>query len=86
MFSRIVPSKSTDSCGTTETNRRNVRRSSSSMSTPSSSICPRVGRRKPSTRLRSVDLPEPDEPTNATVSPAADLERHVVERGGMPRS
>ena len=25
-------------------------------------------------------MPEPDEPTNATVSPGADLERHVVER------
>ena len=80
MFSRIVPSKSTDSCGTTDTNRRNVRRSSSSMSTPSSSTRPRVGRRNPSTRLRSVDLPEPDEPDERDRLARSDLERHVVER------
>ncbi len=69
-FSRIVPSKSTDSCGTTDTHRRTVRRSSAAMSAPSSRRRPDVGRTNPRTRLRSVDLPDPDGPTKATVSPS----------------
>ena len=60
----------TDSCGTTETKRRAVRISRSCMSAPSRRICPPVGRTNPSTRFSSVDLPDPDDPTSATVSPA----------------
>ena len=31
--------------------------------------------------LSSVDLPEPDEPTIATISPAATVKRHAIEGG-----
>ena len=102
MFSRIVPSNSTDSCGTTDTDRRTVRRSRSCMSAPSSRMRPDVGRTKPSTRLSIVDLPEPDDPTKATVSPGGMSSDDVVHgvpvravvavrdvlaaRGGRPRA
>ncbi len=39
------------------------------MSVPSSRMRPEVGRMKPMRRFRTVDLPAPDAPTSAMVSP-----------------
>ncbi len=84
-FSRTVPSNRIDSCGTTDTNRRYVRRSRVFMSAPSSSIRPEVGRMKPMTRLSTVDFPAPDAPTSAMVSPGA-TDRSKSRTAGRPAS
>ena len=49
-------------------------------STPSKRIRPRVGVYSPTSIRATVDLPQPDSPTRANVSPRADLEGHAVDR------
>ena len=47
---------------------------------------PESGRSRPASRFSSVDLPTPDSPMIATISPARDRERHRLKsgRGGGP--
>ena len=56
------------------------RRSSARTSVPSKRIVPPSGSIRRSTRRPVVDLPAPDSPTSASVSPALERERHVVDR------
>ena len=50
------------------------------ISTPSNSMRPRDGAYRPTISRATVDLPQPDSPTSASVSPLPDLERHAVHR------
>ena len=54
-------------------------------SCPATSTRPALGRSSPAVTIISVDLPEPDGPTSATVSPAAIGQRHAAQNLDRPR-
>ena len=70
MFSLIVPVNSTLFCGTTARCFLYEWRFIFVISCPSTVTVPELGKINPRTRFMSVDLPEPDSPTIAIVSPA----------------
>ena len=70
MFSSMVPSNRNVSCSTTPRNSRKSRSLMVARSWPSTSTRPETGRLKAITRLMSVLLPEPLDPTSAVVDPA----------------
>ena len=59
---------------------------SSVSSAPSKRAVPAAAKYSPASTRSRVDLPEPLAPRTATRSPRGDVERHPVERGGLPGS
>ena len=69
ILSLIVPEKSIDVCGTTAICFLYDLKSILFISCPSISTSPLLARLNPITRFNIVDLPAPDSPTKAIVSP-----------------
>ena len=70
MLLRTVSLNSTVSWVTMPISERRLASGRSRMSMPSMAIRPSSGSKKRGSRLTTVDLPAPDGPTSATISPA----------------
>ena len=81
MFDRIVPGKITVSCVTAPICLRRLVTLNSAMSCPSMSTRPAVGAKSLGTSERTVVLPEPLGPTNATRSPCAISSEKSISAG-----
>ena len=81
ILSLIVPENNIDVCGTTARCFLYERRSISFILCPSISTSPLLTWLKPITRLRIVDLPAPDSPTSAIVSPLSTWRLRLCRTG-----
>ena len=73
-------------CGAAAQRAQLGRRRAPRTSRPSKRTVPGVGSISRSTSRPTVDLPQPDSPTSASVSPASTVKRHAVDRAHHGRS